>query len=282
MQEKKLQALLNLLDDKDEVVYNAVYQELVNAGESVLPFLHEELSKKKSELLSERIKEIIDDINFDFVEKELIKWKKNPENTLLYGAFLIAKLQYPELEFSEIEKEINQIADKVNLELNIYMTALQQIKVLNFRFFRNHRFKGNFLNPESKTGAFINEALKKRKANHIISAIIYISIAEQLEIDLKPVNFPHNALLALVGDEKAKDNIVFYINSFNNGLIISKSDIEIFLKKNDIKPKDEHFYICNNTVILKEYVKFLLKIFKRDKYFNKENYKILLNILSKK
>lgn len=282
MQEKKLQALLNLLDDKNDVVYNAVYNELVNAGNELILILQKESSKNKSQIYKERIDEVIEEINFNFVKKEIKTWVKQENNSLLYGAFLIAKIKYPFIKFDDIEAEINKITEKIESELNVYMTAIQQIKVLNFRLYRNLKFKSNFLNPESKKGAFINNALKSKQTNHMVASIIYSAISTNLGIYLKPVNFPNNALLALEGaDKEKKDNIIFYINPFNNGIVITKTDIKLFLKKNNITAKDEHFYTCDNITILKEYVKFLIRIFKKSKNFNKYNYNAILKILTK-
>jgi hypothetical protein len=99
MENSELKALLKLLDDKDPMVYDAVKRKLLEADEQIVREIQTAVSISKNNLFVERADEIIHTLQHRKIDKEMITWVNTKRNDLLYGAYLIAKYQYPEIEF---------------------------------------------------------------------------------------------------------------------------------------------------------------------------------------
>lgn len=275
MENNELEALIKLLDDTDPVVFNAVRTKLLEAGENVILELQSAASISKNELFVERANKIINELRYRNLDKELIDWINNKSNDLLYGSYLIAKYQYPEIEFNDVEDKLNRIINDLRLEINLYLTGLQQIRKINHILYKIHRFSGDFSNIINPENSYVNKVLERKKSNDISIAILYIHIAKKLGLPVYGVDFPRNFLLAFI-DEKTKEAL-FYINPFNKGAIVTKKDIEAFLKNHQIKSKRNFFDVCSNYTILKRLLKFLVHSYIRKN--NKEKLEEVKRIL---
>lgn len=129
MKKKELSALISLLDDPDEAIYNEVCSKLLSMGpKMVIPDLEAAWEHCFDTLIQNRIENIIHKIQFDLIAKELKRWSAPENQNLLDGVLLIARYQYPDLDFSKVEKQIELIKHDVWLELNENLTALEKVK----------------------------------------------------------------------------------------------------------------------------------------------------------
>ena len=275
MENNELTALIKLLDDTDPMVFDAVRTKLLEADENIIPDLQSAVSFSQNELFVERTDKIINTLRYRNLDKELINWINSKSNDLLYGSYLIAKYQYPEIEFDDVEEKLNKIINDLRLEINLYLTGLQQIRKINHILYNIHRFTGDFSNIINPENSYVNKVLERKKSNDISIAILYIHIAQKLGLPVYGIDFPRNFLLAFI-DEKTKDAL-FYINPFNKGAIVTKKDIESFLKNHQIKSKRNFFEACSNYSILKRLLKFLVQSYIRKN--NKEKLEEIKRIL---
>ncbi|NOZ34121.1 MAG: hypothetical protein GXO80_02350 [Chlorobi bacterium] len=276
MKQAELQALISLLDDKDTAVYQAVREKLLLCNESVIPDLAAACMFYQNDLLKERANEIISQLQFKKLDEDFAHWIKNDKN-LLYGTFLIAKYQYPELKYEDVENKLNKIVSDLRADINLYLTGLQQIRKINHALYDIHRFSPDFsdiINPEN---SFLNKVLENKKSNDILIAVVYIYISQKLGLPVYGVDFPRNFLL-MFKDERSGDAL-FYINPFNKGAIVTKNDIQVFLKNHKLKQKNTFFTSCSNTQIIKRLLNFLMNFYIRKKNKNKtEEIKRILNL----
>ncbi|MCD4792762.1 MAG: transglutaminase-like domain-containing protein [Bacteroidales bacterium] len=275
MENNELKALIKLLDDTDPIVYDAVKIRLLEADENIIPDLQSAVSISRNQLFIERTAGIINNLRYRNIDKELNNWVKSESNDLLYGSFLIAKYQYPKINFNDVNEKLNKIINDLRLEINLYLTGLQQIRKINHTLYNIHRFTGDFTNIINPDNSYVNKVLERKKSNDISIAILYIHIAQKLGLPVYGINFPRNFLLAFI-DEKSEDTL-FYINPFNKGAIITKKDIEAFLKNHQIKSKGNYFEVCSNYTILKRLLKFLVHSYSRKN--NKEKLDEIKRIL---
>lgn len=84
---KEIDALLRLIDDPDEEVYDTVQHKLLQYGSPVIPHLENLWEHSLSNYVQERIEMIIHRINFLDLKRELYAWK-NGDSDLLHGACL--------------------------------------------------------------------------------------------------------------------------------------------------------------------------------------------------
>ncbi len=267
MSDAKLQALISLLDDPDENIYGEIKLQLISFGNSVIPFLENAWETSFDLLLQERIEEIIHQLQFDTIKRELANWKKTSELNLIDGALIIAKYQYPDLDEEKIISYFNEIVQDTWLELNDNLTALEQVNVLNKIMFEIHGFHGNKKNINSPKNSYINNVIESKKGNPITLGIIYIAICQRLSIPVYGVNIPAHFILAYA--ENIKD-VLFYINIFNKGTVFSKNDIDKFLEQLKQEKKEEYYIPCNNLAIIKRIIQHLIYTYDNLGYIEKK------------
>ena len=281
MSEKEIQALISLIDDPDENIYQHVKEKIIAFGGNIIPHL-ENIWENNSfgMLFQERIEDIIHKIQYDNVYASMHSWRKQGGIDLLEGAVIVAKYQYPDLDELEVKNAILKIRQDIWLELNDNLTALEKIAIFNQIIFTTHGLKGNKINYHAPQNSFINNVLESKKGNPLLLSIIYIVIAESLDIPIYGVNLPNHFILAyldqynivkLIEKEIAKANdpkksnsdVLFYINPFSNGAILHNNEITNFLIHLKLDPKPEFYNPCSNVSIIKRLLNNL--IFSYDK-----------------
>lgn len=261
LSKKEISALINLLDDPDENIYVHVKDKFISYGTKIIPYLELAWEESFDHIIQKRIEEIIHKIQFDTIKDGLVVWAKKEEEDLLKGILLIARYQYPDLDEEKIIKQINQIKQDVWLEINDELTGPEKVKILNHILFDVHQFSGNIANYHAPQNSFINTVLETKKGNPVSMGILYMLIAQQLQIPIYGVNLPEHFIVAYV-DETANlfnlsndttdtDHILFYINPFSKGIIFSKKDIDQYLVQLKLDPNPMFYRPCNNVEIIK-------------------------------
>lgn len=267
MSDKELKALIDLLDDPDNAVFDEIKNKLISIGNDVIPYLEDAWETSLDVLRQERIENIIHHLQFEEVKKALTDWKNAPEQDLIQGAIIVAKYQYPDIDEELIHKTINQLKQDTWLELNENLTALEQINVLNRIFFEIHGFHGNTKNINSPKNSFINNVIESKSGNPITLGIVYLAVCKLLHIPVYGVNVPAHFVLAY--SEKPND-ILFYINLFNKGTIFSKYDIDNFLAQLKLSPKASYYIPCDNLTIIQRLVQHLVFTYDNLGYLDKK------------
>jgi regulator of sirC expression with transglutaminase-like and TPR domain len=271
VKDKEIQALINLLEDPDERVNKAVSEKIREKGTEIIPSLEKVWETSMNQYLQQKIEELIQDIQFNFIKSELTQWVISGGENLLFGAFLVAKYQYPDLYFSEIEQQIDTMKREVWLELHDNLTALEKVRVINHILFAVNKFSRNTSNFYSPRNSYINQVLETRKGNPISLSIIYAAIARKLNLPIFGVNLPMNYVLAYLDPEYEDDpnGILFYINPYNRGTVLSKRDIDSFLQQQKLEPRDEYYTPCTNATTIERVLRNLLFSYEKLGYTDK-------------
>lgn len=283
---KEFQALLHLLDDPDEEVFTTVEAKLITYGLPVISKLEDFWENTISEAVQERIELVIHQIHYAELTKEFLLWRDN-EPELLHGALLVAKFQYPYLQSIHALREIEKIRKNVWLELNNQLTPVEQVKVMDSILYQYHKLQGGQINHEQPDDYLIHTVLERKKGNAISNGIIYLILAELLDLPIKAIQLPHQFVLAYFSHTSFNDNsyatslpvtnIKFFIDP-NSGVAFSHKDVVQFYQRMRITPEASHFIPQSNL----EVIHYLLHSF--SKCFNTESnrYKAEeLNVLSK-
>lgn len=253
MNSSEIEAIINLLDDPDNEIFTEISRNLLDKGDAVIPELEKAWERTLNEEVQERIETLINDIQFNTVEKNLFNWYISGGSDLLEGAYWVARFQYPALRFEELTLQIDRIRRDIWLELNNNLTALEKVRIINHILFEVYRFSGNNANFYAPQNSYINQVLEMRKGNPISLAIIYSIISQMLDLPILGVNLPKNFILAFQ-DKYAfdeEDNILFYINPFNKGAVLGRREIDYFLEQQKIEPADTFYKPCSNIDTIK-------------------------------
>lgn len=290
LSKKEISALINLLDDPDEQIYLHVKDKFVSFGTKIIPHLENAWEDSFDMIIQKRIEEIIHLIQFESVYNELEKWAKNNQDDLLSGILIIARFQYPDLNEEKIRKQLQQLKQDVWLEINDDLTALEKVKIINHVLFDIHQFSGNIANYHAPQNSFINVVLESKKGNPVSLAIIYMIIAQELNIPIYGVNLPEHFIVAYVDEFKNlfsnsdhklnADHVLFYINPFSKGIIFSHKDIDQFLSQLKLEPKASYYKPCSNLDILKRVTRNIIYSFEKLGHLDKiDELKKLLALL---
>jgi len=256
--DNKIKALLQLLDDPNEEIYMHVSQNIIKQGIEIIPELEKAWETSLNEILQHRIENLIQEIQFTTTQNKLIEWKGSGAMSILEGAYLIAKYQYPDLKFEYIEKLFETIRKDVWLEINNNLTALEKTRVINHIIYEIHSFAGNSSNFYAPQNSYINLVLESKKGNPLTLGIIYIAIAQKLDLPIYGVSMPKNFILAYIDQYNIEftnnNEVLFYINPYNKGTVLGKREIDYFLKQQKLEPLKSYYHPCSNIEIIKKLI----------------------------
>ncbi|MEY4658290.1 MAG: transglutaminase-like domain-containing protein [Crocinitomicaceae bacterium] len=267
-----IQALVQLIDDPDESVFEHVRDQLLKIGSEAIPYLENSWETDYYGLLFQnRIEQIIHDIQFDEVKANLQSWTKSADKDLLKGAIIIAKYQFPGLDENKIHESIQAIRKDIWLELNDHQTAFEQVKIFNRIFFGIHHFHGDNKNFHSPVNSYIHAVLESKKGNPLSLCLIYSIIAQSLDLPIYGVNLPNHFVLAYMDakhssfaiNQQNEFGVLFYINAFSKGSIFDTNEIKDFLNGLNLHHHREYFEPCSNTAIIKRMLTNLISSFQQ-------------------
>lgn len=257
MNKQELQAILTLLEDPDREIFEAVYQSLMEKGVDIVPDLEKAWEFSGSEAIQDKIENIIQKIQLNFVQKLLSNWINEGAADIIDGAYIVSKYQYPDLGLFEIQNPLEKIKHDAWLEINENLTALEKVRILNHIIFDVHKFTSNTTNYYSPQNSYINQVILSKKGNPISLGIIYASVAQKLGLPIFGVNLPKNFVLAykdefgeFLNPGSKTENILFYINPFNKGAVLGRKEIDFFLKQQNITPDEMFYQPCSNVEIV--------------------------------
>jgi len=272
MEEKEIKALISLLEDDDQQVSRHVEQQIRNLGTVTIPYLEREWESSLNPEVQQRIELLIHDLQYQLNRERLRDWYASPGKELMTGMWIVATIQYPDLQIEKIRHELEQIYYEVWLQFRNDMTVMERIKVLNSVLFTKLRFGSNTKNFHSPGNSMINIVLESRKGNPITLCVIYLLVARKLKLPVYGVNMP-NMFMLLYRDEAQE----FYINAFNRGVVFSKKDLENYIHEIHLTPQPSFFEPCTNEDIIRRALRNLVTAFdKIGEHARAEEVKLLL------
>jgi regulator of sirC expression with transglutaminase-like and TPR domain len=269
MDTSELNALISLLDDPDETIFEQINGQILAQGAKIITELEQAWEHSKSTLQQQRIENLIQKIQFSETANTLNQWIAGGGKDLLEGAVIIAKYQFPDLNIKKLQTYIEQLKQDIWIELNPNLTALEQVRVINHILFEVHNFVGNNIDFHHPHNSFINMVLESKRGNPLSLSIIYAILAQKLTMPIYGVNLPQHFILAYMGGESTyglydldkNKEVLFYINAFSKGTIFNKNEVEAYLQQLKLTPSDNYFYPCSNIEMIKRMINNLMFAF---------------------
>jgi regulator of sirC expression with transglutaminase-like and TPR domain len=261
---KEINALVKLLDDPDQEVFQHVEEKLLGYGNEVVDFLENTWEHSLDALLQQRIENIVHKIQFNSVKEDLNLWYQSGAFDLLQGALVINRYQYPDLNEEKIILQIEEIKREIWLGLQYEMSSIEKIKLINHIFYNVYGFGGNTKNHLDPQNSFISQVMESKKGNQISLAIIYSTLAQKLDIPVYGVNLPQHFILGYIDESKREEHefgVLFYINAFNKGAIFGKHDVDQFLRQLNLDPQPGFYAPCSNVEIIRRVIRNLISAY---------------------
>ena len=270
---REISALLHLIDDPDTEVFSTVSDKIISMGANIIPNLEHLWEITPEEDVQERIELLIHRLHYCDLIQEFNQWKKLPEPDLLSGALLVAKFQYPDLDFSQAIQDIEKMRRNIWLELNSYLTPLEQTNVLTTILYNYYNLKGSEINYSEPNGFLLNKVLESKKGNSISNGILYLVLADLLDIPIRAIPIPRQFILAYFDVDATQWNqlpnnpaslIQFYIDPMS-GQVFTQKDVETYFKRISVPPTASFFRPYSNLRIVQLLLEEFAKCFEDDK-----------------
>ena len=253
---KELEALIILLEDPDMQVFDNVSNRLIELGEVVVSPLEKRWEITLKPDLQERIENVIRKIQFNTLQRGMDSWKSGGGTDLLFGAYLVARFQYPELQYEQLNEKIEKIKKDIWLELNNDLTALEKVKVINYVLYDIHSFDKSLKKAHTPQLYLLNHVIDTCKGSPVMLGLIYAELARRLNLPIYGVNLPRNFVLCYYDPEYLEDpnNILFYINPSDKGSVLGMKELKHFLRHLKIEENEFYFTPCSGTDVIERLI----------------------------
>ncbi|RFS25143.1 hypothetical protein DVR12_06660 [Chitinophaga silvatica] len=282
---REINALFHLLDDPDVEVFDTVANKILLYGKEIIPNLENLWENTIDEAIQERIELLIHRVHYQDLQSALRGWGRSEMPDLLQGAILTAKYQFPDLLDNQILTEIDRIKRNIWLELNNYLTPLEQINVLNSMIYNYFGLKGEEVSYQRRNQFFINQVIESKKGNPVTNGIIYQTLCAMLDLPVYAVKIPRQFILAYFDSfidfsgpiDPSDYRILFFIDPIQ-GQIYTQQDVDTYLRRVSVPPVPSYFKPQSNKQIIQFLLEELSKCFQDEKDSYKQNE--LINLAS--
>ncbi|MCB0741490.1 MAG: transglutaminase family protein [Chitinophagaceae bacterium] len=273
----EISALFTLIDDPDEEVFGLVSNKIVGYGKTIIPNLEHLWETTPSEETQSRIELLIHRLHFTELLEDFRQWSISGHHDLMLGAMLVSKYQYPEMATTLLVQEIEKIRRNIWLELNNYLTPLEQINIVTSILYSYYGLKGNETNYKETDAFLLQKTLETKTGNQISNGILYLILCELLDIPIKAIKIPKQFILAYFqpgySDEKLPNpivNIDFFIDA-TSGQVFTKQDVESYFKRIAVPPVGAYFKPQQNKDVIQYLLEEYSKCFDQEDVLYKKN-----------
>lgn len=273
----EIEALIRLLDDEDESIVANVSERLISYGNTVVFNLEKAWETSLDSVLQERIENLIHLINLNDVTKQLKLWLSDSFPDLYQGAEIVAKYHFADLDSQSLRTSIEGIKQKIWLELNNDLTPLETISVFNHVFYGQLGFTGNYESAQAINDYCINSVFEAKKGSSISVGILYVIIAQELNLPIYGVNLFNHFILTYqkrfiinFKEDNLQDSL-FYINPVNKGSVFGRNDINIYLETIKKEKDKKYFQAAHHKEVIRALLGYIKRVFLNANEYQKAN-----------
>ncbi|MCB0696413.1 MAG: transglutaminase family protein [Chitinophagaceae bacterium] len=283
----EISALLRLIDDPDTEVFDTVAEKLLNYGAEIIPNLEPLWEVTADTTTQERIEMLIHRVHFQNLQHEFYEWAKSDKPELLRGAILVAKYQYPEMNVPSILTQFDQMRRNIWLELNNYLTPLEQVNILNSILYNYYKLQGHELTERDPKFFFINQVMDSKQGNAYSIGVLYLALCELLDIPIFAVDLPRQFVFAYIDtlhhfysiDDAPVQQMQFFVDPMN-GMVYTQKDVDTYLKKINATDRGNYFKPLDTKRVIYKMLEELVLCFRYKREEDKANeIQELMNIL---
>ncbi len=250
----EIQALVQLLDDPDENIYQAVSEKLFSLDTRALTYLNPIIEgHANSEIELFRAKTIVERINSTPIINSFKKWHSEVVPNLFEGALLLNKYVngYYDGE-TLIRAEFDEIQKMIWVELNSYLTPLEKLKIISSVIFKIKKINAQIVDYGNENEFVLSSALIERQGNNYSLSAVYLSLCQIFELPVYALRFPKHIILAYYDEQSFTElntqnnfyNISFFIDpSFGN--FLNHENISIYFDRIGVAIKPIYFEFLN-------------------------------------
>ncbi|GAB4091839.1 transglutaminase-like domain-containing protein [Flaviaesturariibacter terrae] len=276
-QSKEINALLHLIEDPDEEVFGAVSTRIVEFGRQIVPNLENLWENTVSERVQERIELLIHRLHVNDLREDFRQWSLAGHHDLMVGALLAAKFQYPDLTTASIVQEVEKLRRNIWLELNNYLTPLEQVRIVTGILYGYYGLKGAETAYTDVNDFLLHKTLETRRGNQVGNGLLYLILCELLDIPVRAIGVPRQFILAYFKPGYSAEDldqpiskIEFFIDPAS-GMVFTHKDLELYFKRIQVPAVHSYFRPFSNKRVIQALLEEMGKCFDNEKEYYKKD-----------
>jgi regulator of sirC expression with transglutaminase-like and TPR domain len=135
------------------------------------------------------------------------------------AALELSLIEFPNLSFRPILDILDSYAAEIDSRLSMDYSSLERLQVLHEFLFREQGFTGNERDYYNPRNSCLNEVVVSRQGIPISLAVVYISIADRLELPVSGVGLPGHFLVRY--DE---EDFHAFVDVFKGGRLMDEAE----------------------------------------------------------
>jgi regulator of sirC expression with transglutaminase-like and TPR domain len=251
----RLQALVELLGDERERIRAAA--EAALEAEALEPArLRALVERVDDSTVRARARQRLEAVRMHSLERELEALVARGAD-IEEGAFLLARMQYPELDVAAYRDVLDRMAAELGSRLASATPRSAACTLLRQFLHEEHGFKGNVQTYADPENVFLNRVLDRKIGIPTSLACIYLLVARRLGLALEPVNLPLHFLVRF-SDEQGET----FIDAFAQGRILTRADCREFLREAGLAENPRYLVRASDRAVLARLVRCLVASFR--------------------
>lgn len=168
--------------------------------------------------------------------ERLVEAADRPGPDLAAPAFLVARLEYPQLDAGPYLDRIDAMgvaaAHVIARDAGLDAPLGARVEALNHYLFTEQGFTGNREHYDDPRNSCLNEVLDRRTGIPLTLALIYIEVARRSGIRCEGINFPGHFLVRALQDLHTDDpDEGLIIDPFHGGAILGEQECRALLHR---------------------------------------------------
>src|SRR5947207_5963986 len=189
----------------------------------------------------------------------------------MLGALLVGKFLYPELSTTTVLQEIEKVRQNIWLELNNYLTPIEQINIVTSILYSYYGLKGGETSYQESNEFLLHKVLEAKHGNQISNGILYLVLCELLDIPVKAISVPKQFVIAYFKPGYSEENLPNPLNKIEffidptSGQVFTHKDVENYFKRIAVPVTNSYFKPQTNKRIIQQLLRELSKCFDDEK-----------------
>jgi len=224
-------ALLRLLDDPSPSVRRALLARFAVLGPAAGSFLLA-VSHGPDRPLARHAAKFLEELGLDDPVADFRTFIRSLNYELETGALLLARTVNPALDAGACCTHLDDLAARCRELIAEPASPREQCRIINRVLFHEASFRGDVEHYTDPRNSFLDQVLARRLGLPISLSIVYLLVAQRLELPLEPVGLPGHFIVGCYADENP-----FFIDPFDRGLFREPDEVFSFLRAHNVLPR---------------------------------------------
>lgn len=252
LSEHQRAALISLLADEDQPIYQTVREKLLSCGPQAAEWLRPH-SLSEDPVLRRRAQEIVLHFDRQAADTRFLGFCLNQGEwfDLEEGVWLLAQTCYPEISVEAYRALLDSYAGALAVRLSPAGEAKAVVTTVNHYLFDELGFAGNEHKYYDAENSYLNRVIDRRTGNPISLCLVYIFLARRLRLPVAGIGLPGHFVCRYQSTAAE-----IYFDPFNGGRFLSKADCIQYLARGNFSLREDHLApvsprqvlrrVCNN------------------------------------